>query len=362
MERLGCLPEALRGGLDSVIAGALAGGAPEPSFVAADDGTGSWVVEVAGRPAAQRGRGVVAAASADALAMAQRLGVGGAMWLPPSSLATIEAFEAAAAAPPPALEFDPAVVEALGTDAGIRIVSLAGRGFWRVQLGDRALAVLLTELAAAVGAPAAILPWPALLLSDLLAVDVSEAWRELASSCGGAVPGLIVTPLTVRATGEGGVLEAVYSALVEGASEAEVEGSIGPQPVYELPQGRRVGCWTWEEGQAPSEGWLAAPLEVGAEWCRWELEGEGKPRVVEEVLSATEVAEAETAAAVRVPGWACRGLRPGAPAGLLVTRLAEAAARRGPPLWIPNLDDKGLRFVLGLPGTLWVDGSAVPAP
>jgi len=353
MELLGRLPEALRGGLDSVIAGALAGGAPEPAWVAADDGHGAWVAEVAGRPAAQRGRGVVAAASADALAMAQRLGVGGAMWLPPSSLAAIEAFEAAAAAAPPALEFDPAVVEALGTDAAIRIVSFAGRGFWRVQLGDRALAVLLTELAAAVGAPAAIVPWPALLLSDRLAAGMSEAWRELASSSGGAFPGLIVTPLTVGTMGEVGVLQAAYRALVGGGSEAEATGSIGPQPVHELPQGRRVGS---------SEGWLAAPFEVGAERCRWELEGEGGPGVVEEVLSATEVAESEGVAAVRVPGWACGGLRPGTPAGLLITRLAEDAARRGLPLWIPNLNNVGLRFVLGLPGRLWVDGSAVPAP
>ena len=93
MELLGRLPDALSGGLDNVIAGALAGGAPEPSWVAVDDGSGAWVAKVAGRPAAQRVRGVVAAASADALVAAQRLGVGGAIWLPPSSLAAIEAFE-----------------------------------------------------------------------------------------------------------------------------------------------------------------------------------------------------------------------------------------------------------------------------
>jgi len=362
MELLGRLPKALRGGLDSVIAGALAGGAPKPSWVVVDDGDRAWVAEVAGRPAAQRVRGVVAAASADAVAMAQRLGVGGAMWLPPSSLAAMEAFEAAAAAAPPALEFDPAVVETLGTDTAIRIVSFADRGFWRVQLSDRALAVLLTELAFAVGAPAAIVPWPALLLSDRLSVAVSEAWRELASSSGGAVPGLIATGLTVGPMGEGGVLQGAYRALVDGVLKVEAAGSIGPQPVYELPQGRRVGWWTWEEDQAPSEGWLAAPAEVGKDRCRWELEDEGTPGIVEEVLSATEVAEVEGAAAIRAPGWACGGLRPGTPAGLLVTRLAEEAARRGLPLWIPNLDDDGLRFVLGLPGTLWVDGPAVPAP
>jgi len=361
MELLGRLPDALRGGLDSVIAGALAGGAPEPSWVAADDGSGAWVAEAAGRPAAQRARGVVAAASADALVTAQRLGVGGAMWLPPSSLAAIEAFEAARAAAPPEFEFDPAVVETLGTNVPIRIMSCGDREFWRVQLGDRALAVLLAELAAVLGAPAAILPWPALLLSDRLGAGASKAWRELAATMGGAVPDLIVTPLTVSAMGNGMVLDAAFTALLEGATEAGSTGSIGTHPVHELPQGRRVGWWARECGERPAEGWLATPSEVGIQRCRWEIEGEGVPGVVEEVLSETEVAEAEGVAAVRVPGWACAGLRSGAPAGLLVARLAEAAKRRGLPLWIPNLDDEGLRFALGLPGRLWVDGPAVPS-
>ena len=362
MELLGRLPDALRGGLDNVIAGVLAGGAPEPSWVAADDGSGAWVAEVAARSGAERARGVVAAASADALVTAQRLAVGGAMWLPPSSLAAIEAFEAAGATAPPEFEFDPAVVETLGTDVPIRIMSFADREFWRVQLGDRALAVLLAELAAVVGAPAAILPWPALLLSDRLGAGASEAWRELAARMGGAVPDLIGTPLTVSAMGEGMVLDSAYTALLKGTSWAEEADSIGLKTVYELPQGRRVGWWTWAETQAPAGGWLAAPSEVGTQRCRWKVEGEGGPTVIEEVLSETEVAEAEGVAAFRVPGWACAGLRSGAPAGLLVARLAEEAKRRGLPLWIPNLDDEGLRFVLGLPGRLWVDGSAVPAP
>jgi hypothetical protein len=361
MELLGRLPDALRGGLDNVIAGALAGGAPEPSWVAADDGSGAWVAEVAGRPAAQRVRGVVAAASADALVTAQRLAVGGAMWLPPSSLAAIEAFGAAGAAATPEFEFDPAVVETLGTNVPIRIVSFGDREFWRVQLGDRALAALLAELAAVVGAPAAILPWPALLVSDRLGVGASDAWQELASRRGGAVPDLIVTPLTVSAMGEVGmVLDAAYTALLEGVSQAEATGSISLQPVHELPQGCRVGWWARECGETPAGGWLATPSEMSAERSRWALSGEGGAGTVEEVLRATEVAEAGSAASVRVPGWACGGLRSGTPAGLLVARLAEEAKRRGLPLWIPNLDDEGLRFALGLPGRLWVDGPAVP--
>ena len=294
--------------------------------------------------------------------IAQRLGVGGALWLPPSSPAAMEAFETSAETEATALEFDPSVVEVVGSDGAMCILSFADREFWRVQLGDRALAVLLSDLATAVGAPAAILPWPALLLSDRLGAGASEAWRGLAAKRVGAVPNLIVTPLSVSAMGKGMAFDAAYAALLEGISEAQAVDSIRLNTVHELPQGRRVGWWTWAETQAPAGGWLAMPSEVGFQKCRWALDGEGGEGTVEEVLSETEVAEAEGVAAVRVPGWACAGLRSGAPAGLLVARLAEEAARRGLPLWIPNLDDEGLRFVLGLPGRSWVDGAAVPAP
>jgi hypothetical protein len=43
-----------------------------------------------------------------------------------------------------------------------------------------------------------------------------------------------------------------------------------------------------------------------------------------------------------------------------MSRLAEAAHRRELPLWIPNLGGDGLHLVLSFPGTLWVDGPAVP--
>ena len=134
MEFLGRFPDALRGGLDNVIAGALAGGAPEPSWVAADDGSGAWVGEVAARSGAERARGVVAVASLEAVVIAQRLGVGGALWLPPSSLAAMVAFETSAETEVAALEFDPAVVEVVGSDGEICVLSFADREFWREQM------------------------------------------------------------------------------------------------------------------------------------------------------------------------------------------------------------------------------------
>ena len=50
----------------------------------------------------------------------------------------------------------------------------------------------------------------------------------------------------------------------------------------------------------------------------------------------------------------------GRPAGLLLERLAAAAANRGVPLWVPNVDSAALKLVLSQPGTIWVDGPAVP--
>ena len=80
-----------------------------------------------------------------------------------------------------------------------------------------------------------------------------------------------------------------------------------------------------------------------------------------DVVTAEEVLRLQDVAAVRLPGWLARPLRPGNPAGLLAARIAEVAARRDLPLWIPGVDDAALRFVLGLPGTIWVDGPAVPS-
>jgi hypothetical protein len=81
---------------------------------------------------------------------------------------------------------------------------------------------------------------------------------------------------------------------------------------------------------------------------------------VTDVVTADEVSGVQDVMAVRLPGWLAHPLRPGSPAGLLAERIAEVAARRDLPLWIPGVDVDALRFVLGLPGTIWVDGPAVP--
>jgi hypothetical protein len=353
-------PDEVREGLYSVVAGALAGGAPGPSWIAVDDGTGSWVVEVSTRPATERVRGVVAASSEDVLVKAQLLGVGGAMWLPPSLIGALDAFSTAASAEAPAA-FDAAALEIIEGATTTHVVSVADRSFWRTQVGDRALENLTTELAVFLEAPAAILRWPALVVADRDPEEIVSGWENLAAKRETIVPSIRV--LSLEATSrESDLLERAYAALTEDSSTPELQETLPPQPVHELPHGRRVGWWlTTNDRKLEEEGWVAVPVEAGSARCRWQLEGTVLSGTVEEVLKSDEVASVDDAAAVRVPGWASRDLRPGSPAGLLVTKIAEAASRRDLPLWIPGVDQEGLRLVLGLPGAIWVDGPAVPS-
>lgn len=352
-------PSTIGEGLYSVVAGALAGGAPDPSWVAVDDGRGAWVIEVSTRPALERARGVVAVSSEEALVKAQLLGVGGAMWLPPSSLGALDAFSSAASAEAP-VAFDAAALEILDQQSSIQVVSVVDRRFWRTQLGDRTLENALTELAVALGAPAVILRWPALVVADRNPGEIVTAWDALATNRETIWPSVSVCSIEPKGL-DGGLLEGAYAALTGGSPKTPSLSELSPQPVHELPHGRRVGWWlTGSEQHLEEEGWLATPIEAGSARCPWRIDGPDHSGSVIEVLGSEEVAGVEEAVAVRVPGWASRGLRPGSPAALLVTRIADAAVRRGLPLWIPGVDQEGLRLVLVLPGTIWVDGPAVP--
>jgi hypothetical protein len=352
-------PAGVRDALYSVIAGALAGGAPEPSWVAVDDGGNSWIVEVSTRPVSERVHGVVAAASENAIVTAQRLGVGGALWLPPSSLGALDAFSAAAATEA-AITIDAASIELHDGARSNHVVTIVDTLFWKVQLGDRMLEALLSELAVALAAPAAILGWPALVVADRQPDVILSTWEELASEGGRLRPSLEVTSMPQKSL-ENGLFEGAYPKLVGRSTSEGTGGQIPPQPVHELPQGRRIGWWRMGEGEeTDGQGWIATPTVENVTRCRWQIEGGERPGVVAEVLAADEVEKAGDIVAVRIPGWASRGLQTGSPAGLLAARIADAATRRGLPLWIPGVDEEALRFVLGLPGTIWVDGPAVP--
>ena len=361
MRFLGTTRDAIGNGLASVVDAALARGAPRPAWIAVDDGTDQWVTEAAGCSSAERACGVVAALDDGALVTAQRFGIGGAMWLPPSSIGALDAFTAADCTAASPEGCDAAVLELSGVDAERVLVTFVDRGFWRAQLGERQLTAILVELAVALDVPAAILPWPALVVSAREIDDVVEAARLLISDADRLLPDMAVAPLGEIPIGEG-ILEAAYRELLQDRLPYSViEGEHRWLPVHELPRGRRVGWWSRQEFQAkPDEGWLLFPEPGSPNRRTWRLEGMGASGVVDEVLTSEELEGVAGPLAVRLPGWASRDIRPGTPAGLLVTRLAEAAVRRGLPLWIPHVDGDALRLVLGLPGVLWVDGPAVP--
>ena len=361
MRFLGTLPHAVGNGLESVVDGVLAGGAPEPSWVAIDDGADGWVTAAVGCSAVERARGVVAASADAALVTAQRLGIGGAMRLPPSSLGALEAFAAADSSVAPAVGHDADLLELLDDGAAAVILSFVDRHFWRAQLGEKRLIAILAELAAALDTPASILPWPALVVAGMEADDVVGAWHALQTDVDRVLPDVAVAPLVRSASGESALTSAYKELLEDRPMTSVADADCRSLPVHELPRGRRVGWWSRRRSVvSPEEGWSASPENLFQTRCRWRLEGDDGSRFIEEVLTSAEVERTEDAVAVRFPGWASRDIRPGSPAGLLVTRLAEAAARRGLPLWIPNLDGDALRLVLGLPGVLWVDGPAVP--
>ena len=359
------LPGAVDGSVSVVLAGlierAVAAGAAEPAWVAVEDPGGEWVRAVAAAPAEERSRGVLAAASEAGLVAAVRLGVGGALWLPPSLAGMVAALEAAAA--PPAMRVHPdAWLADLVAPPGESFVAVSWvhRPFWRCQLGEPVMATLLAALAEALGVLPALLPWPALVMPPgRTSTEVEEVWRKLTGERRVATEGLELVACT-RREGHCGVVTMAMQSLVELGAPASDPTAWGfPGPVHELPSGRRVGWWSPAETEhaVSRPEWQAAPVELSEEGFRWRLRSrDGSEGWVDDVLGPPS----GTGAAIRIPGWIVGELAAGRPCGLFVERLAAHAQRLGLPLWVPNLRPGSLQFLLRLPGTLWVDGPAVP--
>lgn len=344
-------------GLHEVLAGALDHGADEPAWIAVDDGSRQWLPLVAACPASERRNGVLLASDDAALLAAHRLGVGGAAIMPVSTPGLVDAFGAASNESPAPICVETGVTELFDRVSDLKVVSFSNRAFWRAQLGDRILSRLLAELAIGLRTPPAVLPWPALIVADRSHNDIAEAWKPLAAGAGRPANDLVVSEV---APGNRGVAAAVYTTLLEKVEHIRAVKTVSVEPIYELPSGRRIGWWASEAGPKQPEGWVATPAEIVGSRCRWQLEGGPKKSTVEDVFEGAEIEGLRGAAAVRVPGLLTANLHPGTPAGLLVQRLADAAARLGSPIWVPNVDTEALRFALRLPGTVWVDGPAVP--
>lgn len=351
-------PDSSRTPLESVLEHVLAGGVSKPPWIAIDDGTGSWLLEVAARPPAERHRGVLAAMEDDSLVTALRLGLGGAFSIPPSSLGVREALEAAASSPIVVAACDPDLVVQVAATADVAtVITYRSRVFRQAQLGNRELMAHLSELAIALDEPPALLPWPALLVGGRKQRAAATAWKRLLAEGHILAHGLELRTAAFSLE-KPDHLAAIYRVLLDGESEAD-DDVHPPEPVHELPSGRRVGWWGLERGQQPADGWFATVGPSNSK-ARWQLSGNEGPTVVEEVLTPAELRGVGEVAAVRIPGWVTRKLGPGTPAGLLASRLAEAAASLELPLWLTALDGEALHFALRLPGSIWVDGPAVP--
>ena len=344
-------------GLRKVVAGALERGAAEPVWIAVDDGSRQWLPLVAACPATERASGVVVTADDDTLLAAHRLGIGGAAALPVSTPGLMDALKSASCESPPPITAEIGVMELFDGANELKVVTLSNRAFWRAQLGDRVLSRMLAELAIGLRTPPAVVPWPALILSDRSEHRIIEAWKSLAAGAGRPADDLVISKVD---RGTRGVAAAVYSALLQQAEHIHAVKVVSVEPVYELPSGSLIGWWASEPGPRQTDLWVAVPVKISGVTCRWQLVDEGSTTVVEDVLEAADVDRIGGVAAVRVPGMLTGDLRAGTPAGLLVQRLADAASRRGLPLWVPNVATEDLRFALRLPGTVWVDGPAVP--
>lgn len=336
---IGHCPDELRRPLLAVLERVLANGAPPPSWLTVADG-GGWVDLARRSPAVERARAVVLADNEGDLARAVRLGFGGASPLPPSTPAVDAAVRAAAerwTGPP----IDPDVVdEILADPAGAWRIGWLSRPAWVRALGASRVRRALVELAAALDQPPVVVEGPCLVVASAAAPVVGDAWREVVSAAA-AVPG--EPPDVVPASGR------MPGHAISRPGEA--------RPVYELPSGRRLGGWWVDAAAEAKDGWLAAPGAGAGD--PWRLTAASSIEEIPELAGSEAIARA-AGPVVRIPAWATDGLRNGAPAALLLERLAAAARRSGTCLWVPAVDADGLRVLLRLGQTLWVDGPAVP--
>ena len=241
-------PPEIQGPLEHVLDSAIEMGAPPPPWVAVEDDDGRWVKEVAATDPLERSHLVLAARSEEALVTAIRLGVGGALRVPPSTPSATAALEAAAA--PAALWIpDDRLADLAGaTDGPPLAVGWRNRPFWRCQHGEAEMAARLVALAVELDSLPAVATWPVLVIADRTREEIGNAWNRIAKRHGVVSEGLIIVPCEPLAP-HCGLAAAAVRALVMGETAAEGEQRIkSSQPVYELPSGRLIG-WSKAGGR-----------------------------------------------------------------------------------------------------------------
>lgn len=338
-----------------------------PRSVLVDDGDGGWRRHAALLPVEERRSTVIAALTGACLIDAARFEIGGASWLPSSTPSLEAACEAAAEAR--RLKIAPyatrGVVESVISGAEtLWAIGWWPQSWWHDQLGPGRMSASLTAVADRLGCDPCIVDGPVLLVAVRDRPELEAAWREetdSSSSIPRTPPAIIELSAALDPAEDAAPVERVLAAVAGRWSEEPV-GSVVTPPVLELPSGRRVGRWSRSiDAPAGGPGWLATPVAGVGGADRWRFAADdGSAEILTDSILPSDQASAGQSV-IRVPGWIGAGLRFGSPAGLLVDRLAGHERRAGRPLWVPNVDDAGVRFLLTLPGPIWVDGPGVPS-
>ncbi len=339
--------------MERVIEGLRENGVELPPMVFVDRPGDPWQHHAVRAPVEVRRRSVVVLASDAGLVEAIRFEFGGATRLPISSVAMELACIAAAGGPQSGL---PAatrgVLESVIEDSDrVEGVGWSRPRFWRAHLGVRSLEDCLTRMAKRLGVAPVIVPGPILLVPDRDRDEVSRQLTVLAADENHSCPfPPIIVPIAP-------ILDALDIKIGQADGDEGPMSSIDPQPVLELPSGRRVGAWSLAQNDPQvGEEWHANPVEITSSGSSWNLvhaDGSQETVVDSPVVSDQWV--------VRIPGWIGDHLRPGSPAGLLVEALATDHVRAERPLWVSNVDAGAVRFLLSMPGPIWVDGPGVPS-
>jgi len=340
-----------------------------PPQVLIDDGDRSWRRHAAALPVGVRRRSVLVTASDASLVDALSFEIGGAVRLPVSTPSMEAACEAAAAreAGDVAPMATQGVLDALkGDSSEVLVVGWWPQAFWQRQVGPILPVRWLVEIAERLAIIPVILPGPILVVVGRSRAEIETARGEVGGGAGSssspAPPMIVELSTSDLGAGDGLRIDRVLAAAAAAARRHDTVGRPElTHPVLELPSGGRVGRWSLTRGTADGGSpWHASPGPQDPVGICWEIMShDGSSETIAE-SSSLDWDDFAGQSMIRAPGFVGAVLRRGSPAGLLIEGLARHDARAGRPIWVPSVDAEGVRFLLGLPGPIWVDGPGVP--
>ena len=311
------LPQHILGPVKEVFARAREMGAPPVRNIVVESEASAWKQILLGLALNHRRRTVLVFRSMEALELAGRLSIGGALPFPPSSIRALRASEAASTDHRETSGMDPARLAEI-LDSGWTSLHLEPAAAWRKILGTRGMMELLVELASVLKLPVVIDDGGNLLLPpEMTGESLREAFLGLSTLPRWADPEML------RTGQEQGMENSV-----------RISAALG-----RLPEGDFPGSWN---------------LSLSDNTTRWTLRG-----LSGEVSETSGPGAGKSTGILRLPSWLHLDLaRPGSP-GRELLELWNRKASTG-LLWIPNLRPDGLEAVLALRRSVLVDGPVLP--